>query len=348
MITFEARGADGIIAAMKLSSLGEFGLIELIKDAIQANRAPSSEASARILIDVGDDTAAWTGSDSVQLATTDSLVEGVHFKFDWCTWEDLGHKSLAVNLSDIAAMGGAPKFALVSLSCPSDVDSDSVMSYYHGMTQLARRHDTMIVGGNLTSSPVVTSTVSLIGEAPRERLMTRSSARPGQVVAVTGTLGGAAAALERLSRGEPSSAVPQSLLTALSRPPSRAAETRVLVEEGVRCAIDISDGLMSDLGHVCQCSHVSSVIEAGRLPLCVGYEGSYDDHVRLALSGGEDYELLFTCPPEVVARIASRLECPVTVVGRITATEVEPAIRVNRPDGTTLHTDRTGWGHFTL
>ncbi len=348
MLTFEADGGDGIIAAMKLSSLGEFGLIELIKDAIQANRDPSSEASARILIDVGDDTAAWTGSDTTQLATTDSLVEGVHFKFDWCTWEDLGHKSLAVNLSDIAAMGGIPRFALVSLSCPPDVDSDSVMSYYRGMTRLARRHDTVIVGGNLTSSPMVTSAVSLIGEAPQQRLMTRSCACPGQVVAVTGTLGGAAAALERLSRGEPPAAVPQSLLLALSRPPSRAAETRVLVEEGVRCAIDISDGLMSDLGHVCLCSHVSAVIEAGHLPLCDGYEGSHEDHVRLALSGGEDYELLFACEPGLVARIAGRLECAVTVIGRITAAEAEPTIRVESPDGTALRTDRTGWRHFNL
>ena len=345
--SFEATPLDGIIAAMKLSALGEFGLIGLIKDAVQSTRQPSSDASRRVIIDIGDDTAAWSGSEMVQLATTDSLIEGVHFQFRWCTWEDLGHKSLAVNLSDIAAMGGLARFALVSLSCPPDVDSDSVLEYYRGMTSLAMKHDVVIVGGNLTSSPVVTSTVCVIGETYQEQLMLRTAARPGHAIAVTGVLGGAAAALSLLSRGtEPGVRVPDVLLRALARPYARLSESRILAEEGVRCAIDISDGLLSDLGHVCESSGVSATIHAEQVPSCSGYDGVPDDCTMFALAGGEDYELLFTCDPALIPQVAGRLECPVTVIGEVIARTDAPPIVVLDRNGAPLPTSRSGWRHF--
>jgi len=332
---------------MKLSDLGEFGLIELIKDVVQSTRQPSSEASRRILIDIGDDTAAWSGSELVQLATTDSLIEDVHFRFRWCTWGDLGHKSLAVNLSDIAAMGGMARFALVSLSCPSDVDSDAVLEYYHGMTRLALEYGVVIIGGNLTSSPVVTSTVCVIGEAEPGRLMTRAAARPGHVIAVTGALGGAAAALALLSQGtETDNPVPDALLRALAKPCSRLSESRILVEHGVRCAIDISDGLLSDLGHVCECSRVSATVHAAQVPVYSGFGGSPDDCATFALTGGEDYELLFTCEPALIPGIARALECPVTVVGEVAARTEAPAVVVLDRNGAPFATGRSGWRHF--
>ena len=330
---------------MKLSDLGEFGLIGLIKDVVQSTREQSSETSRRIVIDIGDDTAAWSGSEMVQLATTDSLIEDVHFRFRWCTWEDLGHKSLAVNLSDIAAMGGLARFALVSLSCPSDVDSDAVLEYYRGMTRLATEHGVVIIGGNLTSSPVVTSTVCVIGEAEPNRLMTRAAARPGHVIAVTGALGGAASALALLSEGtqEP---IPDTLLRALAKPRGRLSESRILVEEGVRCAIDISDGLLSDLGHVCECSGVSATVHAKQVPVCTGCSGAPDDCTMFALTGGEDYELLFTCESTLIPHIARQLECPVTVIGEVTARTDTPEIVVLDRNGAPLATGRSGWRHF--
>ncbi|MBN1153061.1 MAG: thiamine-phosphate kinase [Dehalococcoidia bacterium] len=331
---------------MKLITLGEFGLIGLIKDAVLSTRHMSSATSGRILIDIGDDAAAWTGSSKVQLATTDSLIEDVHFRFAWCSWEDLGYKSLAVNLSDIAAMGGVPRFALVSLSCPPDIDSDAVMQYYAGMTHLAAEHGTVIIGGNLTSSPLVTSTVCLFGEAEQTDLLTRSAARPGDAIAVTGSLGGAAAALALLSGETDLTRVPVGLTRTLTHPHPRVTESRMLVQEGVHCAIDISDGLLSDLGHICECSNVSATIRADSLPLCPDYTGPADSHIGFALNGGEDYELLFTCDAATVSRVANRLDCPVTVVGEVTASTGAASVVVLDSNGMPLPMRRVGWSHF--
>ena len=341
--------SDGIIAAMKLSALGEFELIELIKIAVRPTHQPSSKTSARIIVDIGDDTAAWSGSDLVQLATTDSLVENVHFKFRWCTWEDLGHKSLAVNLSDIAAMGGRARFALVSLSCPGDVDSDQVLEYYRGMTRLATKHEVVIIGGNLTSSPVVTSTVCVFGEAFPDHILTRGAANPGDAIVVTGTLGSAAAAIALLGdRAVSAEAVPAPLLRALVRPEARLSEAQLLVDLGVRCAIDISDGLLSDLGHICECSGVSATLHAAQVPLGPEYRGTAELRTKYALVGGEDYELLFACDPSLVPQVAEALMCPVTVVGEITSRTASPAVTVLDHEGLPLDVGRPGWRHFAL
>jgi len=338
---------DGIIAPMKLSALGEFGLIELIRDVVQSSHDSSAEAHRRILIDIGDDAAAWTGTELVQLATTDSLVQNVHFRFEWSSWEDLGHKSLAVNLSDIAAMGGAARYALVSLSCPQDVDSDDVVKYYRAMCALAAEHGVIIIGGNLTSSPFVTSTVFVLGEARAGRLLLRSAAAPGDLIAVTGELGAASTALSLLGRaGTAPSSVPRALLFALSRPLPRLREAAVLVEEGVRCAIDISDGLIADLGHVCACSGVSATVEAENVPACGACSGVSEDAMRFALTGGEDYELLFTCSAEQLARIRARLSCRVTAIGKIDGRTATPGVTVLEPGGRPFAVGDAGWNHF--
>lgn len=338
---------DGIIAAMKLSALGEFGLIDLIRDTVQLSRDQTTEAHRRLIIDIGDDAAAWAGTDLAQLATTDSLVENVHFRFEWSTWADLGHKSLAVNLSDIAAMGGIARYALVSLSCPGEVESDDVINYYRGMRALADEHGVVIAGGNLTSSPFVTSTVFVMGEARADRLLRRAAAAPGQLVAVTGELGAASTALSLLDKaGSTLSGIPQALATALARPQPRLREAAVLVDEGVRCAIDISDGLVADLGHICACSGVPATIEARKVPVCGACAGAAPDAVRFALSGGEDYELLFTCTPEQLARIKRRLSCRVTVIGSIGSRSAVPDVTVLDSNGKPVSKGEAGWNHF--
>jgi len=331
---------------MKLSSLGEFGLIELIKNAVQATRRRPSRTAERVLIDIGDDAAAWAGSRMVQLATTDCLVEDTHFRFAWSSWEDLGYKSLAVNLSDIAAMGGVPCFVLVSLSCPADIDAAAVMRYYEGMTQLASEHDTAIVGGNLTSSPLVISTVCLIGEAEQGRMLLRDAAKVGDLIAVTGTLGGAAAALSLLSAGQSPETLPIDLITRLTRPCARLAAARDLVQEGVRCAIDISDGLLSDLGHICKCSNVAATVRGDRIPLCPDYDGPVELRTAFALNGGEDYELLFTCDATTADRVARRLDCPVTIIGEITRGDSDQPVSVTGVNSAIITAGNTGWSHF--
>ncbi len=333
---------------MEVSSVGEFGLIGLIEQAVRPTHPSSSVASQRTIIGIGDDTAAWRGSDLVQLATIDSLIEDVHFRFDWCSWEDLGYKSLAVNLSDIAAMGGYARYALVALSCPANVDSDSVLDYYRGMTELALEHGVVIIGGNLTSSPIVTSTIAVVGETPPGRMTTRDAARPGDAIAVTGVLGGAAAAVALLDMHKRDcNGVPASLMQALLRPHVRLNEARSLVESGVRCAIDISDGLLGDLEHICARSGVSATIRSALVPRPSVDSVSPEDLTMFALTGGENYELLFTCSPELVTSVASRLECRVTVVGEIGARTQSPSITVLDAGGVPFDVKRRGWRHFT-
>ena len=332
---------------MKLSALGEFGLIELIREVILPTHQSSPDALKRLVIGIGDDAAAWDGRPFIQLATTDSLVENVHFSFESSTWEDLGHKSLAVNLSDIAAMGGQPLYALVSLACPGDVDVESVLDFYRGMTRLGSQHGTAIVGGNTAASPVVSVSVFVTGEAPSGKLLRRSSALPGQLIAATGTLGAAAAAVAALkSRRTAASEVPAVLMQALLRPCPRLAEAQVLVEEGVCCAIDISDGLVADLGHVCEQSEVTARVNASQIPVCPACQLVTPDSLNLALYGGEDYELLFTCDSPTLERITARIDCPVTVVGEVGELSAEPEISVIGPDGQRITRAQTGWNHF--
>ncbi len=338
--------SDGIIASMNLSSLGEFGLIGLIKDAVDSIPSASSPDSTGLVIGIGDDTAAWRASALLQLATIDALVEDVHFSFKWCTWEDLGYKSLAVNLSDIAAMAGQPRYALVALSCPGSVEVEDIMAYYRGMASLAQQHRVAIVGGNLTSSPVVTSTVTVIGEAEAEQLMTRHSAQPGDAIAVTGTLGGAAAALKLLEGAESraqdcSTALRQSLL----RPTPRLAEARILAAGGIRCGIDISDGLLGDLGHICESSHVSATVYGARVPVS-RLIPDQEERLTFALTGGEDYELLFTGDIATIEHTAQSLQCGVSIIGEINSRSEKPAISVLDERGRPIAPKRAGWGHF--
>ena len=338
---------DGIIGAMNLSALGEFGLIELIRENVQSTYQNCTATGGRVLLGIGDDTAAWRPGPLAELATTDTLVQDVHFSFQWCTWSDLGHKSLAVNLSDIAAMGGTPRYALVSLSCPGEVEVGDVVAYYRAMTTLAVAHDVAIVGGNLTRAPLVMSTVMLMGEVDGACMLRRDAAMPGDLIAVTGLLGGAAAALRLLQHSpEGVASIPAPLLDALLRPHPRMAEGRALAAHGIRCGIDLSDGLLSDLGHVVEASGVSATIEASRLPACDWPGASGEERLQGALGGGEDYELLFTGAPGLVAGAIDTCPCPVAIVGRIGARTGAPAITVLDDAGQSIDVSHTGWRHF--
>ena len=339
--------ADGIIATMNLSTLGEFGLIELIRKNVLPTYQSHTITSSRVVLGVGDDTAAWRSGRLLELGTTDTLVQDVHFRFAWCTWADLGYKSLAVNLSDIAAMGGIPRYALVSLSCPETVDADDILEYYKSMVRLAGLHDVAIVGGNLTSSPVVLSTVTLLGEVESERMLRRDAARSGDLVAVTGGLGAAASALHGLNQ-EPSNhdSVQPDMLRSLLQPQPRLVEARLAAEHGIRCAIDISDGLLSDLGHICESSNLAATVEADKVPLSIWPAGDRDRQTAFALGGGEDYELLFTGAPACVHEVASILPCPVTVVGAMRGCSGTPSVDVVDRSGHPVDVRRMGWRHF--
>ena len=326
---------------MKVSELGEFGLIELLAEIVGQAKSKS------VLIGIGDDAACWRSQASTQLATSDSLIQDVHFTLNNTTWRELGWKALAVNLSDIAAMGGLPQYAMVSLGLPGDTEVARVAELYEGMEELASLFEVSIVGGDSVEAPVVMLSLAVVGKAQKNRsVLTRSAATPGDRIAVTGYLGASAAGLDMLKRGldfDKETAV--TLKEAHLRPHPRIVEGQALAHHGVKAAIDLSDGLVSDLIKLCKASGVGARLLTRQIPVHPMVRQSFgDDAIKLALSGGEDYELLFTAQGEVIDRVSRAIACPVTVVGEIVA---EPKmVKVIDEHGNELRLEKEGWEHF--
>jgi thiamine-monophosphate kinase len=340
---------------MKISALGEFGLIEKI-------RKSAAGSSPSVLIGIGDDAAVLkTPSSASLLATTDMLIEGVHFDLAYTDFFSLGWKSAAVNISDVAAMGGSPRFCLTSLGIPPVLSVAQITEFYRGLNGLLKAHRTMLVGGDTCSSPRgMTVCVTVLGEAEKKSVVSRAGARPGDRIFVTGTLGDSAAGLEILKiRVRGPGARSKKIAASFSsrevgwfvqrhlRPEPRVEWGRKLALS--RCAnamIDVSDGLSSDLSHICERSGVGAIIAAEKIPFspslrkAAAHLGKLPLHY--ALSGGEDYELLFTAPPAKVRKLRS-LDIPVAEVGEITRTR-ELLIVDGR--GKTARLAPTGYNHF--
>ncbi|MFC2051377.1 thiamine-phosphate kinase [Chloroflexota bacterium] len=275
---------------MKVSELGEFGLIDLLAGTAAEAQDKGAEAWQKLILGIGDDAAAWQGDASIQLATVDSLIQDVHFSLGLTSWEELGWRAMAANLSDIAAMGGVPRYALVSLALPGHTEVVDVTALYKGMIELARRFEVAIVGGDTGSAPIVIVNITILGSTKGggKHLLTRSAARAGEKVAVTGYLGAASAGLKMLTENLRFDAeAANSLKEAFLKPHPRIAEGQILIEHGVKAAIDTSDGLVSDLGHICKVSRVSARIEVDRIPVQSAVEANFGDRaLELALSGG--------------------------------------------------------------
>jgi thiamine-monophosphate kinase len=310
------------------SSAGELEIIRLIR------RTGERSPGERVETGIGDDTAVLLPQPGARLlATTDLIVEDVHFRRAWASPFDIGWKAMAVNLSDIAGKGGRPLWALVGLALPAPADPAEVESLYEGMRQAATPHGVAIVGGDTSVSPKGWFVnVTLLGEhlgAPR----LRTAAKPGDAVAVTGTLGRSAAGLAALEAGRPrlGAVRPETIevvTAAHLRPTARMAEGRWLgAAAGVHAMMDCSDGLATDLGHICRESRVGARVELERLPVdpaareVAGALGA--DALSWATSGGEDFELLLTCDPASVAALRDGLSratgTALTVVGEIEA-----------------------------
>jgi thiamine-monophosphate kinase len=332
---------------MRLSELGEFGLIDLIHSAGSRYETPRRSPWREVLVGIGDDAAAWQNGSQIQLATTDTMVQSVHFNLSVITWEELGRKALAVNLSDIAAMGGIPKYALLSLALPAQLEAEDVSKFIDSMMRLAAEFEVAVVGGNVAVASNVVITVTIIGSAKGRDLLRRSTASPGQQLAVTGYLGSSAAGLEVLEGKTISDAKASSLLRRSHLDPTpRVKEGQILIEQGVRTAIDISDGLLADLGHICEASNVGAKVKLEQVPIHPVVMANFPNHDDLALSGGEDYELLFTAEEAIVDRVRQVLDCPVTVIGNITdGPHPTPVMLVDR-DGSTVAYKKGGWNHF--
>ncbi|MBI4302212.1 MAG: thiamine-phosphate kinase [Chloroflexi bacterium] len=332
---------------MKVQEIGEFGLIELLAQMVK--KAGCGEG---VVLGIGDDAAAWRILASLQLATTDSLVEGVHFITGMATGRALGWKALAVNLSDIAAMGGIPQHALITLGLPPDTEVEWVSELYEGMLAMAQRFGVTIVGGDVVRAPQIIISITLLGKAGlkvgrRLPVLTRSSARVGERIAVTGWLGAAAAGLKLLRspiNGE--EAVVSLLKEAHFRPQPRVAEGQILVRHGVRAAIDVSDGLMSDLIRLCQASALGARVWLDRVPVHPAVKAVFgEEALDLALAGGEDYELLFTGKEATLDELKEALPVQMTVIGEVVKDQPGRVVALNSA-GREVSWGRKGWDHL--
>lgn len=335
---------------MKVGDIGEFALLEHIKTLVERLQV-GLDSLKGIITGIGDDAAAWRMNEGIYLACTDGLVDGVHFNSGLTPWRAVGWKALAASLSDIAAMGGAPCYCLVSLALPRDIAVEEVEDIYQGLLSLANDTGVAVIGGNTGASSVVsvnTTVLGYIGPGSDNLPMTRGEARPGDQIAVTGYLGLAALGLQVLGHAKWSgldSEAEELLGRRLYYPQPRISEGMLLRRIGVRAAIDVSDGLVSDLDRLCQASHVSARVGVEDLPLHPLITSMGWKAVEAALTGGEDYELVFTAPLELIERARTALSLPITVIGDITEACAE-RVSVQDTRGNMLLLDKGGWQHF--
>jgi thiamine-monophosphate kinase len=297
---------------------------------------------------IGDDCAvlrfpARAGKSDDVLVTTDFTLEGVHFRRDWHTPEAVGHRCLARGLSDIAAMGGQPVAAFLSLALPRDLPQSWVPRFARSLISLANRYRVTLAGGDTAESPGgVLADIVVVGSVPKGKALLRSGARPGDLVYVSGNLGGSAAAVSEM-RTRPKRKLRPPEYPRHFFPEPRLELGRILRESGLATAmIDTSDGLSTDLDHICKESSVGAEIHAAAIPRATVGKPPHEVDLKLALHGGEDYELLFTAPASkrIPARIAG---VPITNIGRITRMR---RIILIGPGEIGHPLEPKGWEHF--
>lgn len=335
---------------MRIDQLGEFGLIDRIQGALPG-------AGPGVLVGIGDDVAVLEATaNMVWLATCDVQMEGAHFLRDKISPQNLGHKALAVNLSDIAATGGKPRFALISLGLPKDLPVEFIDGLYEGLRSEADLFGVSLVGGNITSSRLAMFIdIFLLGEAPRENILLRSGAHIRDKILVTGTLGDAAAGVALLLNDTlaTTESYTNIALTRRDTPTPRVREGQWIGAGHLATAmIDISDGLAGDLGHICERSQVGARLFADQLPVAganrVLAAAVHGSEWHFALHGGEDYELLFTAPSGQAEALASQLVhetgTPVSIIGDIVPKVLGQTLAL--PDGRVIGLKPQGWDHF--
>jgi len=371
---------------MKIKEIGEFGLIEKIKEITEPKNYDDS-----ITLPNGDDCFAFKEKNNI-LITTDTLVEDVHFIKDTFPPYELGIKGAASNLSDIAACSGIPKYALVSLILPPELEVDWVLEFYKGLNYLFSKYTTYIGGGNISKGEKISITITLIGTA--EKPIPRSKAKPGDSIFITGTVGDSRLGLEiLLSKQKPSTDYEKYLVKRHLEPTPRIEVGQSIKEIATSC-IDISDGLIQDLNHILESSNTGAEIELEKIPISNEYmnylktkrnvndkevqplevkppeletleletleletleletlelETLELETLEYALTGGEDYELIFTVPPdkeEKVKRISEKLGVKITKVGKIKEDKGIKMLFRNKVMKPEEILNKSGWEHF--
>ena len=349
-----------------ISGIGEFGLIERISALVQ----PTLSAVPKLLTGIGDDCAVFQPSaELLQVSTTDMLAELVHFDLLTTPLKHLGSKAISVNVSDICAMNAIPRYALIALAIPPSFSVAMIEELYTGMSLAAKQYGIAIAGGDTSSSRSgLVLSVTMIGEASPEQLTYRSGAKPGELLCVTGSLGGAAAGLKLLMRekeimlnhiehNEPYSknvmaelkeyreAIQQQLL-----PLARIDIIRYFHSKNIcpSSMIDISDGLSSDLQHICHQSNTGALVRESSIPIASSTRNiadeMQDDALTWALTGGEDYQLLFSLSKEAYQSISDNRN--ISVIGEIT--DLEAGVNLVDIYGMNINlTTITGFDHFS-
>ncbi|MDE2765043.1 MAG: thiamine-phosphate kinase [Chloroflexota bacterium] len=327
-----------------VGDIGELALVERLGAQVGAARlSRAARPGFHLRIGIGDDAAAWHGDAGIWVATTDTMVEDVHFTRGKTPWRDVGWKAMAANVSDVAAMGGAPVSALVTLGLPRGLDVAAVDDLYAGMIAACIRYGALIVGGDVVSAGEVFVTVAMTGVCGAEPLR-RSAARPGDAIAVSGPLGASAGGLHLLQAGRSgANGAEEALVRAHRRPEPQIEAGQRILHSGIRCGMDVSDGLLLDLRRLTKASGVGAKIEAARVPVAPGVE-MLPEPLSFALGGGEDYQLLFAGPPQVVEQALESIGAG-AVIGE--ATPDEPGVvRVMDAEGREMEVASAGWEHL--
>lgn len=306
-------------------------------DVIRGISGSLPDAPPEVLVPIGDDCAVLHLGGTTWAAAADMLVAGHHFK-DWASPEDVGYKAVAVNVSDVAAMGAVPRFVLVSGGAP---DPEIAARCFQGVREACGEFGVYPIGGDTTRAEALTVDVSILGQFTNLPVL-RSGARPGDLLAVTGELGAASAGFLALENGDWK---PERLIRKHLRPEPRVAAGQVSARLDAHAMIDLSDGLASDVRHICEKSDVGCRIELQRLPIAGDTREYLDslgqDPETLAATGGEDYELLISAPETVIQAMTSELETPLTVIGEIVDAGVEFLKGGERIE------NLSGWDHFS-
>ncbi|MCX8028708.1 MAG: thiamine-phosphate kinase [Brevinematales bacterium] len=329
----------------------EFTLIEYIKEITDSYGIPKD-----VIVPNGDDCFGFVNKEGISIMTTDTVIDGIHFLKEKFSPYDIGIKSAIANISDIASMGGIPKYALVSLIIPQYFDLDFILDLYRGMVQVFIGQSVYIGGGNISKGRDLTISITIFGEVDKKPL-TRSNAKPGDRIFVSGFVGDSSLGLEILlkqGKGPQLSEIESYLVSRHVLPPIRV-ELGLRIRNIATSCIDISDGLIQDISHIMKASKVGAKISLEKIPTSEQYSiyisrekryNSLVDFFKYPLSGGEDYELIFTVPPnkvEEIGKISSELSIPLSEIGEITESNELELFYFNEKIDKVRY---QGWKHF--
>jgi len=339
---------------MNVSNFGEFNLIKHLMDVISKDNLiiinNLSQLGYVLSVPSGDDCAVWNSLDNSHVVTVDALVENVHFNFDYISWEQLGSKSVSVNLSDIAAMGAKPIFITINLGINGDIQVEELTSLYIGIMKKCKLYNVAVIGGDIVRSRDFFISISAYGVSicnSERSVLKRSGALDKDLIAVTGDIGCSYAGYKLLSEDMykiHDKSITDHLINAHNNPIPRVYEGLDLLKLGANSAIDISDGLLDDLNKLCTSSNVGAEVYSNDLPIDSYLKSAFkSDYLNYALNGGEDYELLFTASYDDMNKIINNINTKVTIIGKIIN---NLKIKIIDKSGNELDIDQKGWDHF--